>query len=239
MSFLSEEFNNIFKDIFKEIEYGHFQIPFSDSNVNSSKIESHKEENLRNKMLEDNHHKDNQHPIVPFDPFNGNKNQEDVFPHFSQLFNFPLFGGPQHRFEEDDIENDENSRSQRKPMFPWSPLFSNRDFEVPSVGGQDMKTSTFKYSTVTKKINPDGSVETITKHKDSDGNIEETTTRSLDGQSYTITEKKTPCGDMQTNENFINMDKDELKRFQEKWKDKDKEKLRKDTMIDLPNQEDV
>ena len=41
-------------------------------------------------------------------------------------------------------------------MFPWSPLFSNRDFEGPSVGGQDMNTSTFKYSTVTKKINPDG-----------------------------------------------------------------------------------
>ena len=32
MSLLSEEFNNIFKDIFKEIEYGHFQIPFGDSN---------------------------------------------------------------------------------------------------------------------------------------------------------------------------------------------------------------
>ena len=39
-------------------------------------------------------------------------------------------------------------------MFPWSPLFSNRDFEGPS--GKDMNTSSFKYSTVTKKINPDG-----------------------------------------------------------------------------------
>ena len=32
MSLLSEEFNNIFKDIFKEIEYGHFLIPYSNPN---------------------------------------------------------------------------------------------------------------------------------------------------------------------------------------------------------------
>ena len=32
MSLLSEEFNNVFKDIFKEIEHGNFQIPFSDPN---------------------------------------------------------------------------------------------------------------------------------------------------------------------------------------------------------------
>ena len=57
---------------------------------------------------------------------------------------------------------------QRKPMFPWSPLFSNRDFEGPS--GKDMNTSSFKYSTVTKKINPDG----------------------VSGKSFEFLQKKTP-----------------------------------------------
>lgn len=32
ISLLSEEFNNIFKDTFKEIENGNFQIPFNDPN---------------------------------------------------------------------------------------------------------------------------------------------------------------------------------------------------------------
>ena len=41
---------------------------------------------------------------------------------------------------------------QQHPIFPWSSFFSDKDFQTPR---QDFTTA-FKYSTVTKKINPDG-----------------------------------------------------------------------------------
>ena len=49
---------------------------------------------------------------------------------------------------------------------------------------------------------------------------QETRTQSLDGQSYTITEKKTSDGDLQTNENFINMNKGEKEIDKINFKDK-------------------
>lgn len=97
--------------------------------------------------------------------------------------------------------------------------------------------STFKFSTITKKINPDGSVETTSRKRDSEGNEEVSVTRNLGDQSHTTISKKNREGEEKV-ENFINMEESDMEEFESKWKGGgEREKSPRDRLL-TPQQRD-
>ncbi|KAK7872989.1 hypothetical protein R5R35_004293 [Gryllus longicercus] len=64
---------------------------------------------------------------------------------------------------------------------------------------------------------PNGGIEHHKSVRDSSGNEEVTVTRSIGGQSYTITTKTDAQGKQERIENFVNMDEGDLKEFEKKW----------------------
>jgi len=164
---------------------------------------------LREKML--NEDKDDQLAVTPF----GNDDSD----RFSFKFHSPFFGQTDRQTDidiakkgdldldkeiesgkslDDILQDQEKSNSQ---IMQKSPLFS----------------SVFKSSSVSKKINPDGSIETTTKRQDSDGNNEVITSRKIGEQTHTVTIKKNKAGEEEKIESFLNMDEKDLKGFDDQW----------------------
>jgi len=242
ISKMFEDFNTIFRGIFGEIEKGNFQIPFNDE----MKREKHDAEkcdtDLRKEMLE-NKRPDNKSWEIPKDEENERYN---FLFDMDQLFKQPNFQPKFHgRNEDGDEEEDERLEMSFHSIFPWPQMFDDKHLRDPSsslygsVGKEGDFSSAYKFSTITKKIKPDGSVETITKRQDSDGNVEEITRKTIGDQTYTRTEKQKAGKEIETTEDFINIDQGDLKQFEEKWKDKKQGNLRKDFILDSPDQENV
>jgi len=89
-------------------------------------------------------------------------------------------------------------------------------FRSPNSQGT-ASSSTFKYSTFSRKMNADGSVETTSTKRDSNGNEEVTVTRNIGEQTHSVITKKSKDGNEEKVENFVNMEKDDLQEFEGKW----------------------
>lgn len=77
--------------------------------------------------------------------------------------------------------------------------------------------SSFNYSSTSKKVNPDGSIETRTTRRDGQGNEETTVTRMIGDQSHTAIHRRDRNGVEQNDENLINIDSGALNQYEEKW----------------------
>jgi len=198
--------------------------------------ENSEERSLRDKMLDKD---ENSNAVLPF--------QQDDHSHgFSFRFHSPFFRdmwqSPFHREREfdnqgdgnvgklgdEDLDNNMSSPSIESILDSQVPRGSN-DQSIFGFGGElpsSGVTSAFKYSTVTRKLNPDGSVETTSKKRDSDGNEEVVVSRNMGEQTHTVTSKKNNRGEVEKVEDFINMDENDLKTFDEKWDRKSEESPR-------------
>lgn len=234
-----QEFENIFRGTFSErpsIEY-----KFPDFNGTSEEEESSNNDSpksLREKMLNG----DKNDKLIPF-----NDNQDSSeYPSgdrsppgsiFRGLFNFPFSNFSRRddysqSREDRDLDEDLNSGKQslddilqndrvdhsRDDTFFHPFLWDGLDSGAKE-GSLDFRGA-FKYSTITKKHNPDGSVEIHSSRKDSDGNEETSVTRKLGGQTHTLINKTNRDGEQEIKEDFINMHQDDLQIFDEKWKEK-------------------
>ncbi|XP_057305679.1 uncharacterized protein LOC130644162 [Hydractinia symbiolongicarpus] len=202
---------------------------------------------LREKMLDGEQDK-----TLEMQPFNQERTQDmnqpllsfHPFAMFRDFFN-PHFGFQNIDRENGPIEDQDLDDAVRKgdhsldDIFKSDPPsqsrsllgnFNDSDF-IPKHGGEI--SSAFKYSTIRKKINSDGSIETRASKRDSDGNEEVVVTRSLGQQTHTVVKKKNNKGEEEETENFINMEQDELNKFEEKWNENKKQELH-DQML-MPN----
>jgi len=240
-----QNMNDIFRDLLHDTPKIEFHYDFQDNN-NVGENEKEEKKSLREKMLKEDEIR--QQNIIPFGD-RGLYQSEDEHPFFQfprgwllgGLFNFPslnegMSGGRSEAMipqEDQDFDEDvrngthslddilqnnkiPNERSRddtfSHPLFLWDRL-TEKD------GGKDNFKSAFQYSSTVRKVGPDGSIEVKSSRRDSQGNEEVTVTRSLGDQTHTVMNKKNIEGVEEIKEDFVNMDQDDLRRFEEKWKE--------------------
>lgn len=166
------------------------------------------ERSLREKML--NEATEDQ---ISISPFHNDANHSDTF---KFKFHSPFFGGRQ--LDDDLVKNEDQDLDKEfehgKKSIDDILISPNRPSEELI---EPAFSSIFKSTSVSKKINPDGSVETTCRRQDSDGNEEVVTSRILGDQTHTVTIKKNNVGEEERIESFINMDENDLEGFNEKW----------------------
>lgn len=186
------------------------------------------EKSLRDKMLDcDNGNSSNTTPFHHHHHEDESRNDDGILsfpsPFFGNMFPFnshgrSLMDEPRipEKLGDQDLDNDLDSPSLDRILDSQSPqqpidIFGNR---APS----NHMSSAFKFSTITKKVNPDGSIETTSRKRDSEGNEEVTVTRNLGDQSHTTISKKNSAGEEEKVENFVNMEESDMEEFESKWK---------------------
>jgi len=164
---------------------------------------------LREKML--NEATEDQ---ISISPFHNDVNHSD---RFEFKFHSPFFGG-RRQLEDDIVKNEDQDLDKEfehgKKSIDDILITPNR----PS--GKLVEpafSSIFKSTSISKKINPDGSVETTSRRQDSDGNEEVVTSRILGDQTHSVTIKKNNAGEEERIESFTNMDENDLEGFNKKW----------------------
>lgn len=230
------EFENIFRGMFSEqpsIRYKFLEYHDKEKDENTSD----EPKSLRERMLGGGDEGSDaiEEIITPFNeaPDRHENNilgfgpPNSIFGHF---FNFP-FGHNQYHPPQEDRDLDEDVTSGKQSLddilqndrteharddtffhpFLWDGL------DPGDKKGGDFRGA-FKYSTITKKYNPDGSVEIHSSKKDSSGNEETTVSRTLGDQTHTVINKTSKNGEQETKEDFVNMHENELKQFDDKWK---------------------
>jgi len=210
-------------------------------------LDDRKGKSLKEKMLDDG---DDNSPFQHEDGHPGGLLFKFHTPFFRDIWQSPFHRGEESPFdgqadhgklEDKDLDNDYDTgvHSIDDILDPQSPHKSNNQSlfgfggSLPSSG----MSSTFKYSTITKKVNPDGSVETTSRKRDSDGNEEVVVSRNLGDQTHTVTSKKNNNGEEEKIENFTNMDENDLETFDEKWKQKSQKSPR--DMFIAPEKNDL
>ena len=81
-------------------------------------------------------------------------------------------------------------------------------------GGQ---RSFFKSQIIQRTYDPSGKVQEVRKYRDSEGNQEQIIKRTIDGKTYTVTEKTTSDGREEHQEAFDGMDGADVNDFENKW----------------------
>jgi len=211
-------------------------------------LDNREGKSLREKMLDDGNENS---PFQHEDSHPGGFLFKFHTPFFKDIWQSPFHrgespfdnhaSGKDGKLEDKDLDNDYNSgvHSIDDILDSEVPHKSNNQSlfgfggNLPSNG----MSSIFKYSTVTKKVNPDGSVETTSRKRDSDGNEEVVVSRNLGEQTHTVTSKKNNQGEEEKIENFTNMDENDLETFDEKWKQKSQKNPR--DMFIAPGKNDL
>lgn len=172
-------------------------------------IDAHEgDRSLREKML--NGATDDQISINPF------QNDATHSDRFEFKFHSPFYGGRQLdndivKNEDQDLDKEFEQGKKSIDDILTSPNQPSEKLVEPAFSRM------FKSSSVSKKINPDGSVESTCRRQDSDGNEEVVTSRILGDQTHTVTIKKNNAGEEERIEHFTNMDENDLEGFNEKW----------------------
>lgn len=139
------------------------------------------------------------------------QNDDSHSDEFTLRFHTPFIGNDRHNDIKGDQDLDkeiESGKSLDDILFDQNKSNVQR---APSF------SSVFKSSSVSKKINPDGSVETTTRRHHSDGIEEVVISRKIGEQTHTVTTKKNKVGEKEKIESFVNMKEKDLEGFDRKW----------------------
>ena len=234
------QMDSMFKTFFgNDPSFDYFQ---GDPSIES---DNGKEKSLREKMFDDS--EENSMVVSPFQDEDHHSNRF-IFkfhaPMFRNLWQSPFdrqMDDNLGRNEDQDLDKEYESGTHSIDEILNSENRNRSNDQSPYGLGDNLPSSgfssAFKYSTTTKKINPDGTVETTSRKCDSDGNEEVVVSRCYGEQTHTVTNKKNQTGEEEKIESFINMDQNDLETFDEKWDDRSKKGPR--DMRIVPEQNDI
>lgn len=203
-------------DVDGDVDFPHGELP-----GNSKK-------SLREKMLDGDGGSD-----MIVSPFQGEEHMQKGG--FGFNFGTPFFGnfrqspfgrqrdGHSDENEDQDLDKQfENGSSSIDEIINSQKPHEDKELSLFRFGGNEPVTGSnfFKSSSVTRKMNPDGSIETISKKRDSEGNEEIVTSRVIGERTHTVTSKKNNTGEEEKIESFVNMDENDLEEFEKKWNKK-------------------
>lgn len=95
--------------------------------------------------------------------------------------------------------------------------FETKNKQDGRVGSSD---GFFQAKMYSKAMTGDGRVQEVKKYKDSQGNHFESKSRTVDGKTYAVIDKKTASGEEEHLENFYNMDGGDVDDFERRWNDR-------------------
>ncbi|XP_065671470.1 uncharacterized protein LOC100199317 isoform X2 [Hydra vulgaris] len=203
---IMEEMESLFENFFNfGIKADNFFGSLPSNNHDENKTQS-----LRDKML-------NEKEEVPFDEdrqfnfFTGNLPSIFKFPIENDIFRNTDETDEKQIYDEDFDSDISSGKKSLDDVL--NEKTSHNSFNISSLP----KNGIFNFSSTTKKINSDGYIETRTTKKLPDGSEQTVVSRSIGDQTHSVTSKKLASGEEIRTEDFVNMNQDELKAFDEKW----------------------
>lgn len=126
------------------------------------------------------------------------------------------------RWPEDDLDTDVDDMVKKSGVKSlMAPMTDGRVIPIDDFGtkrNQD-PNGFFQAKMYSKAMTGDGRIQEVKKYKDSQGNHFESKSRTVDGKTYAVIDKKTASGEEEHLENFYNMDGD-LDEFERRWNDR-------------------
>lgn len=130
--------------------------------------------------------------------------------------------------EDDDLDTDIDDMVRKNGIRSlMAPMTDGRVIPIDDFGtknNQDGKIGSsngfFQAKMYSKAMTGDGRVQEVKKYKDSQGNQFESKSRTVDGKTYAVIDKKAASGEEEHLENFYNMDGGDVDDFEKRWNDR-------------------